>query len=103
MCKKPCGLTAFFGGLFAFERAHLRTQMLAQPDFRVKWENSRILCCIKTTLLNYFCCICATFKIFVDSDCHCVKVQLSVDCSLFAFPAQPTSGDTFQTTDRCSG
>ena len=92
MCKKPHKLTAFLRGLFAFERAHLRTQRIYQRDFRVKWENSTIFSCIKTTLLNYFGCICATFKKVVDSACHCATFELLVDCSLFLLPRPANKG-----------
>jgi len=102
MCKKPHELTAFLRGLFAFERAHLRTQRINQPDFEVKWQNSTIFSCVKTTLLNYFSCICATLTKVIDSACHCATFELLVDCSLFASPPNQ-QGDTFQTTERCSG
>jgi hypothetical protein len=92
MCKKPHELTAFLEGLFAFERAHLRTQRIYQRDFRVKWQNSIIFSCLKTTLLNYFSCICATAKKYVDSDCHCATFELLVDCSLFLLPRPANKG-----------
>jgi hypothetical protein len=100
--QKAVQIDGFSWGLFAFKRAHLRTQRIYQRDFRVKWKNSTIFSCIKTTLLNYFGCICATFKKVVDSACHCATFELLVDCSLFASPPNQ-QGDTFQTTERCSG
>ena len=68
MCQKPrCG----FRGSSAFSRAHLRVKSLAERDFQVKWQSPLILCCIFTTLLNYFCCICATSMKRVDGHCQC--------------------------------
>ena len=92
MGKKPCKVTAFLRGLFAFKRAHLRTQRINQPDFRVKWQKPTIFSCVKTTLLNYFGCICATANKVVDSHCHCATFELLVDCSLFLLPRPTNKG-----------
>ena len=80
MCKKPHELTAFLEGLFAFERAHLRTQRIYQPDFRVKWENSTIFSCIFTT---YF---------FKFADFH-TRPTFYVSKTLFLFNPSRSSGN----------